>query len=174
VVSNRPDAAGLAFAQTHGIATAVVDHKTFAQREASTQNSPQPSKVLARRAGAAGFMRILSPAFVKRFERRMVNIHPSLLRRSPGCTRTAVPSRRAASWQGATVHFVTAELDHGPIIAQAVVPVLPGDTEATLNARVLAREHVIYPRAVRWLTEGVLREDKGVVTHTKGETQLLI
>jgi phosphoribosylglycinamide formyltransferase-1 len=175
VVSNRPDAAGLAFAQTHGIATAVVDHKTFAQREAFDAELAAAIEGFSPDVLAlAGFMRILSPEFVKRFERRMVNIHPSLLPSFTGLHTHRRAIEAGCKLAGATVHFVTAELDHGPIIAQAVVPVLPGDTEATLNARVLAREHVIYPRAVRWLTEGVLREDKGVVTHTTGETQLLI
>jgi phosphoribosylglycinamide formyltransferase-1 len=175
VVSNRPDAAGLAFAAERGIATAVVDHKGFAERDgfdgelASVVESFSPDVIVL-----AGFMRILSPAFVQRFERRMLNVHPSLLPAFTGLHTHRRAIEAGCKLAGATVHFVTTELDHGPIILQAVVPVLPGDTEATLSARVLSREHVIYPRAVRWVVEGVLREEAGVVTHTGGESQLLL
>lgn len=174
VVSNRPNAAGLAFARVHGIETAVVDHKGFAQREAfdaelaRVVESFSPDVLVL-----AGFMRILTPGFVQRFEGRMVNIHPSLLPSFPGLHTHQRAIDAGCKLAGTTVHFVTAELDHGPIIAQAMVPVLPNDTEATLAARVLSREHVIYPRSVRWLVEGVLREENGVVTHLGGESQLL-
>jgi len=175
VVSNRPDAAGLAFAKGHGIAATVVDHKAFEDRlafDAELANvieSFAPDVVVL-----AGFMRILSPAFVTRFERRMVNIHPSLLPSFTGLHTHRRAIEAGGKLAGTTVHFVTAQLDHGPIIAQAVVPVLPRDTEDTLAARVLSREHVIYPRAVRWLVEGLLREENGVITHAAGETQLLV
>ncbi|MBW8829959.1 MAG: phosphoribosylglycinamide formyltransferase [Burkholderiales bacterium] len=175
VVSNRPDAAGLAFAKGHGIAATVVDHKAFEDRlafDAELANvieSFAPDVVVL-----AGFMRILSPAFVTRFERRMVNIHPSLLPSFTGLHTHRRAIEAGCKLAGTTVHFVTAQLDHGPIIAQAVVPVLPRDTEDTLAARVLSREHVIYPRAVRWLVEGLLREENGVITHAAGETQLLV
>jgi len=174
VVSNRPDAAGLVFASARGIATAVVDHKPFADRDgfdvelARVVESFAPDVVVL-----AGFMRILTPAFVQRFERRILNVHPSLLPAFTGLHTHRRAIEAGCKLAGATVHFVTAELDHGPIIIQAIVPVLPGDTEATLSARVLSREHVIYPRAVRWVVEGVLREEAGVVTHTGGESQLL-
>jgi phosphoribosylglycinamide formyltransferase-1 len=174
VVSNRPDAAGLQFAQARGIATAVVDHKAHADREAfdaelaRVVHSFEPDVLVL-----AGFMRILSPGFVKQFEGRMVNVHPSLLPAFTGLHTHRRAIEAGCKVAGATVHFVTTELDHGPIIAQAVVAVLPGDSEATLSARVLAREHVVYPRAVRWLVEGLLRLERGVVTHTSGEPQLL-
>lgn len=175
VVSNRPNAAGLAFAQERGIATAVVDHTLFADRDAFDAE-------LARVVGEfspdvivlAGFMRILTPAFVSRFERRILNVHPSLLPAFTGLHTHRRAIEAGCKLAGATVHFVTSELDHGPIIIQAVVPVLPGDTEATLSARILSREHQIYPRAVRWVVEGVLREEAGVVMHTGGESQLVL
>ena len=174
VVSNRPDAAGLAFARGRGIATAVVDHKAYVERDgfdaelARVIEGHAPDVVVL-----AGFMRILTPAFVKRFERRIVNVHPSLLPAFTGLHTHRRAIEAGCKLAGATVHFVTTELDHGPIIIQAVVPVLPGDTEATLSARVLSREHVIYPRAVRWIVEGLLREENGVVTQTAGESQLV-
>jgi phosphoribosylglycinamide formyltransferase-1 len=175
VVSNRPDAPGLAFAQERGIATAVVDHTLFANRDAF---DAELARVVAEFAPdvivLAGFMRILTPAFVSRFERRILNVHPSLLPAFTGLHTHRRAIEAGCKLAGATVHFVTPELDHGPIIIQAVVPVLPGDTEATLSARILAREHQIYPRAVRWVVEGVLREDAGVVVHTGGESQLVL
>ncbi|MEO8154893.1 MAG: phosphoribosylglycinamide formyltransferase [Rhizobacter sp.] len=174
VVSNRPEAMGLQFAAAHGIATAVVDHKAFVDRDAFDAE-------LARVVGSfepdvlvlAGFMRILTPGFVKQFEGRMVNVHPSLLPAFTGLHTHRRAIEAGCKLAGATVHFVTSELDHGPIIAQAVVPVLPGDSEATLSARVLAREHLLYPRAVRWLMQDLLRVEHGVVTHVNGESQLL-
>ncbi|HJV63587.1 MAG TPA: phosphoribosylglycinamide formyltransferase [Albitalea sp.] len=175
VVSNRPDAAGLAFAQARGIATAVVDHKAFAERDRFDDELARVVQAFAPDVIVlAGFMRILTPAFVKRFEGRIVNVHPSLLPAFTGLHTHRRAIEAGCKLAGATVHFVTAELDHGPIIIQAVVPVLPGDTEATLSSRVLAREHVIYPRAVRWVVEGALREEAGVVTHTGGESQLVL
>ncbi|HET7794245.1 MAG TPA: phosphoribosylglycinamide formyltransferase [Rhizobacter sp.] len=174
VVSSRHDAAGLQFARARGIATAVVDHKGFADREAF---DAELARVVRRYEPdvlvLAGFMRILTPGFVKQFEGRMVNVHPSLLPAFTGLHTHRRAIEAGCKLAGATVHFVTAELDHGPIIAQATVPVLPGDTEATLSARVLAREHVLYPRAVRWLIQGLLRVDNGIVTHTSGEPQLI-
>lgn len=174
VVSNRPDAAGLRFAQARGIATAVVDHKGFADREtfdaelARVVHGYAPDVVVL-----AGFMRILTPGFVKQFEGRMLNVHPSLLPAFPGLNTHQRAIEAGCKVAGATVHFVTPELDHGPIIAQAAVAVLPGDTEETLAARVLSREHLLYPKAVRWLVDGQLRVDNGVVTQLKGEPQLL-
>jgi phosphoribosylglycinamide formyltransferase-1 len=175
VVSNRPDAAGLAFATAQGITTAVVDHRGFARREdfdarlGSVVQAHEPDVLVL-----AGFMRILSGAFVERFEGRIVNIHPSLLPAFTGLHTHRRTLEAGCKVAGATVHFVTSDLDHGPIIAQAVVPVLPGDTEASLAARVLAREHVLYPRAVRWLVEGDLRVEAGVVVHAKGVPQQLL
>jgi len=175
VVSNRPDAAGLSFASAHGVATAVVDHKAFGDRDAfeaelaAVVEGFAPDLVVL-----AGFMRILAPTFVLRFAGRIVNIHPSLLPAFTGLHTHRRAIEAGCKLAGATVHFVTTQLDHGPIIAQAVVPVLPGDTEASLSARVLAREHVIYPRALRWLVDGVLKQDGEVVTHIGGEPQWLL
>jgi phosphoribosylglycinamide formyltransferase-1 len=175
VVSNRPDAAGLAFASARGIATAVVDHTAFGSREAF---DGELARVIARFApdvlALAGFMRILTPAFVTRFQGRMLNVHPSLLPAFTGLHTHQRAIEAGCKLSGATVHFVTPDLDHGPIIAQAVVPVLPGDTAITLSARVLAREHLIYPRAVRWLVEGLLKVEGRVVRHARGEAQLLV
>lgn len=174
VVSNRPHAPGLGFAQERGIPTAVVDHTRFTDREsfdaelAAVVESFQPDLVVM-----AGFMRILTPGFVRRFEGRLVNIHPSLLPAFAGLHTHRRALEAGCKVAGATVHFVTADLDHGPIVAQAIVPVLAGDTEATLAARVLVREHLLYPRAVRWIVEGQLRVEGHLVTHTGGESQLL-
>ncbi len=174
VVSNRADAAGLAFAAARGIATAVVDHRAYPSREAFDAALVQaveahvPDLVLL-----AGFMRILTPGFVSRFEGRMLNIHPSLLPLFPGLHTHRRAIEAGCKVAGATVHFVTADLDHGPIVAQAVVPVLSDDDEGTLAARVLAREHELYPRAVRWFIEGALRVEHGVVRQLRGEAQWL-
>jgi len=175
VVSNRPQAAGLAFAQSHGIATAAVDHKAFSDRDAfdaalaDAIDAHRPDLVVL-----AGFMRILGVAFVRRYEGRMLNIHPSLLPSFTGLHTHQRALQVGCKAHGATVHFVTPALDHGPIVAQAVVPVLPGDTEDTLAARVLQREHVMYPRAVRWFVHGELSLDDGIVTHAHGESQLFL
>ncbi len=175
VISNRPDAAGLAFAAQHGIATAVVDHKGFATREAFDAALSQaidahaPDLIVL-----AGFMRILGPDCVRRYEGRMLNIHPSLLPAFPGLHTHRRAIDAGCKIAGATVHFVTAALDHGPIVLQAAVPVLAGDDEHKLSERVLAKEHAIYPRAVRWFIEGRLRSERGVVTQTSGEPQLVL
>ena len=174
VIANRPDAAGLAFARDHGIATAVVDHKAYATRDAFDAELARaidgfaPDVVVL-----AGFMRILGDAFVARYAGRLVNVHPSLLPAFPGLHTHRRAIEAGCKLAGASVHFVTPQLDFGPIIAQAVVPVLPGDTEATLAARVLEREHVLYPRAVGWLVRDELLIDNGVVRHLRGEAQLL-
>ena len=174
VIANRPDAAGLAFAQSHDIATAVVDHRAFASREAfdaalaDAIDGHRPDLVVL-----AGFMRILGAGFVRRYEGRMLNIHPSLLPAFPGLHTHRRAIEAGCKLAGATVHFVTPELDHGPIVVQAAVPVLPDDDEDTLADRVLAREHVIYPLAVRWFVEGQLHLARGIVTHRAGAAQLL-
>ena len=175
VISNRADAAGLDFARRHGIATAVVDHKAFASREAFDAALATCIEAFAPDVVAlAGFMRILTPGFVQRFEGRLVNIHPSLLPLFPGLHTHARAIEAGCKVAGATVHFVTADLDHGPIVAQALVPVLPADTGTTLAARVLEQEHVLYPRALRWLVEGRLDRRDGRVVHVDGESQLLL
>lgn len=149
VISNRPDAGGLAFAREQGIAVQVVDHKPFATREAfdealaATIDRFQPALVVL-----AGFMRILTPGFVARYQGRMLNIHPSLLPAFPGLHTHQRALDAGCRFAGATVHQVTAELDYGPILEQAVVPVLPHDTAQALAARVLTQEHLIYPQAI--------------------------
>jgi phosphoribosylglycinamide formyltransferase-1 len=152
VISNRPDAGGLAFAREQGVAAEVVDHKQFASREAFDETL---AGVIDRFTPAlvvlAGFMRILTPAFVERYRGRLLNIHPSLLPAFPGLHTHQRALDAGCRFAGATVHQVTAELDYGPILEQAVVPILPGDTAATLAARVLTQEHLIYPKAIAHL-----------------------
>ena len=174
VLSNRHDAPGLTFARERGIATAVVDHSAFDSRAAFDDELARTLESFAPDVAVlSGFMRILGDAFVHRFEGRMVNVHPSLLPAFTGLHTHQRAIEAGCKLAGATVHFVTPTLDFGPIIAQAVVPVLPGDTPQALAARVLAREHVLYPRAVGWLVAGMLRLNDGVVTHVRGESQLL-
>ncbi len=155
VISNRPDAQGLVVAREHLIATEVVDHKRFATREAF---DAELATVIDRRQPTllvlAGFMRILTPGFVARYEGRLVNIHPSLLPAFAGLNTHQRAIDAGCRVAGATVHRVTPELDHGPILAQAAVPVLPGDTAQTLGDRVLTQEHLIYPRAIAALLQG--------------------
>ncbi|MCV2352162.1 phosphoribosylglycinamide formyltransferase [Paucibacter sp. Y2R2-4] len=175
VISNRPGAAGLAFADQHGIATAVVDHKAFANREAF---DAELQKVIDGYAPdllvLAGFMRILTPAFTAHYAERMLNIHPSLLPAFTGLHTHARALEMGCKFVGATVHFVTAELDHGAIVAQAVVPVQVGDDEDSLSARVLKLEHRMYPQAVRWFVQDQLQIEGGVVRQTAGESQSFI
>ena len=174
VISNRADAAGLRFAAERGIATAVVDHRAFAARAdfdaalAAEIDAHAPDAI-----ALAGFMRILGPAFVQCFAGRLVNIHPSLLPAFPGLHTHRRAIEAGCKVAGASVHFVTADLDHGPIVAQAIVPVLRDDDEDTLSARVLAQEHRLYPLALRWLVEGRLDVRDGVVRHRDGAAQLL-
>jgi phosphoribosylglycinamide formyltransferase-1 len=152
VISNRPDAEGLAAASGLGIATQVLDHKQFDSRNAfdaalsSAIDAYQPALVVL-----AGFMRILTPAFVSHYAGRLVNIHPSLLPAFTGLNTHQRAIDAGCKVAGATVHLVTADLDHGPILAQAVVPILKADSAATLAGRVLAQEHLVYPAAVRAL-----------------------
>ncbi|MCM2296842.1 phosphoribosylglycinamide formyltransferase [Rhodoferax sp.] len=156
VVSNKAEAKGLQFASAEGIVTEVLDHKAYPSREAFDaalaqvidryDHPDQPALVVL-----AGFMRILTPGFVNRYAGRLVNIHPSLLPAFAGLHTHQRAIDAGCQVAGATVHLVTAELDHGPILAQAVVPVLPGDTAATLAARVLTQEHLIYSKAVAQL-----------------------
>ncbi|WP_127999041.1 phosphoribosylglycinamide formyltransferase [Piscinibacter defluvii] len=174
VVSNRPDAAGLAFARERGIATAVVEHTRFASRESFDAELMRAIDAHAPDVLAlAGFMRILTPGFVEHYRGRMVNVHPSLLPAFTGLDTHRRAIEAGCKVAGATVHFVVNEVDHGPIIAQAVVPVLPGDTPETLSARVLAREHQLYPRALRWLVDDLLEVDGRQVRQRRGEPQLL-
>ena len=158
VISNKADAKGLLFAQQHGIATAVVDHKAYASREefdaelARVIDGFDPKLVVL-----AGFMRILTPGFVDHYVGRMVNIHPSLLPAFPGLHTHQRAIEAGCKLAGCTVHFVTAELDHGPIAAQAAVPVLDADTPDSLAARVVQEEHRIYPAVVAAFVAGKLQ-----------------
>lgn len=164
VISNRPDSAGLDFARQHGIATAVVANKDYPTRELfdtalrAVIDGFAPDLLVL-----AGFMRILTTPFVEHYAGRMLNIHPSLLPSFPGLATHRQALAVGVKLHGATVHFVTPDLDHGPIVVQAAVPVLSTDSEEVLAERVLQQEHLIYPRAVRWFVEGKLRLDNGRV-----------
>ena len=158
VISNRADAKGLENASARGVATRVIEHRGYAAREAFDAALADAIDGFAPRLVAlAGYMRILTPAFVARYAGRLMNIHPSLLPAFPGLDTHARALAAGVKLHGCTVHFVTAELDHGPVIVQAAVPVFAGDDEASLAARVLAAEHRIYPAAVRWFLEDRLR-----------------
>jgi len=158
VISNEPRAAGLAIARRHGVATHVVEHRAHADRAtfeaalAQTVDTFTPDLIVL-----AGFMRILSAAFVQRYAGRIINIHPSLLPAFPGLHTHRAALAAGLKIHGCTVHFVTPQVDFGPVIIQAAVPVLADDTEDTLAARVLAQEHRVYPQAVRWFCEGRLQ-----------------
>lgn len=164
VIANRPDAAGLETAARAGIATHCVDHRAYAGREAfdaalaACIDGFAPDLVVL-----AGFMRILTADFVRHYDGRLLNIHPSLLPAFPGLHTHRRALDEGVRIHGCTVHFVTAELDHGPVVIQAAVPVLDSDDEATLAARVLRQEHRIYPLAVRWFAEDRLTLDAGRV-----------
>ncbi|MDD5383562.1 MAG: phosphoribosylglycinamide formyltransferase [Gallionella sp.] len=165
VISNRADAGGLKIAQTHGIPTAIIEHRDYADRDsfdaalAQLIDTFHPDFVIL-----AGFMRILTAGFVTRYHGRLVNIHPSLLPAYGGLNTHARALHDGVRIHGCTVHFVTADLDHGPIIIQAAVPVLCHDTEQTLAARILHEEHRIYPQAIRWLCADLIElRDNGRV-----------
>jgi phosphoribosylglycinamide formyltransferase-1 len=176
VISNRPDAAGLKFAAQSGIAAQVVDEREFSSRgafdaaleAAIERHSPD---LLA----LAGFMRVLGGDFVRHYSGRMVNIHPSLLPAFPGLHTHRRALQEGVKLHGCTVHFVTPQVDHGPIIVQAAVPVRAGDTEATLAARVLRQEHRVYPLAIRWFVEGRLAVENGIVrVNASGAVQAVL
>jgi phosphoribosylglycinamide formyltransferase-1 len=162
VISNRPQAAGLAYARERGIPAIALDHTAspdrvaFDARLAEAIERCRPDLVVL-----AGYMRILGPAFIARFEGRLLNIHPSLLPMFPGLDTHARALEEGVKVHGCTVHFVTDKLDHGPIVVQAAVPVRADDTPDTLAARVLAQEHRVYPQAIRWFAEGRLRNENG-------------
>ena len=168
VISNRPDAPGLDWARSQGIAAVGLDHKAHATREefdarlAAEIDRAAPDLVLL-----AGFMRILTTGFIARYPRRILNIHPSLLPSFPGLDTHRRALAAGVKVHGCTVHVVTPELDGGPIVAQAAVPVVPGDSEESLAARVLAAEHRIYPRAVRWFVEGRVEFLRGDVVQVR-------
>ncbi|MEY4698790.1 MAG: phosphoribosylglycinamide formyltransferase [Pseudomonadota bacterium] len=175
VISNRPEAGGLDFAKSHGIETAVLDHRAYKDRASFDAelvqliDSFKPDLVVL-----AGFMRILTGDFVRHYEGRLLNIHPSLLPLFPGLHTHEQALEAGVSEHGATVHFVTEALDHGPMVIQASVPVLPEDTPDSLAKRVLKQEHVIYPRAVRWFVDNRLSISDNRVLVSPPETQLLI
>ena len=173
VISNRADAAGLQYAHSRHIPTAVVEHTRYATRDAFDAalsgeiDRYQPALIVL-----AGFMRIFTPVFVERYAGRLVNIHPALLPAFTGLHTHARALAAGVKFHGCTAHWVTPVLDEGPIIIQAAVPVLPADDEKRLAARVLRQEHVIYPRAVKWVLEGKAHPVDGVV-RVEGEAQYL-
>jgi phosphoribosylglycinamide formyltransferase 1 len=174
VASNRPDAQGLTRARTAGIPTVVLDHRGFGTRDLFEQALVRE----LRDRGVslvclAGFMRLLGATFLEAFPNRILNIHPSLLPAFPGLDTHRRALAAGVKVHGCTVHFVTAELDHGPIVVQAAVPVLADDDAASLAARVLEQEHVVYPRAVRWFLDDRLQLGNGVV-HVKGNDAQLV
>ena len=178
VISNRADAAGLEWAAARGLQTQVVDHQSFATREAfdaalaGVVGADQPDLILL-----AGFMRIFTEGFIARFPRRILNIHPSLLPSFPGLHTHRRALAAGVKVHGATVHVVTPALDNGPVVIQGAVPVLAGDSEDSLAARVLEVEHRIYPQAVRWFVEGRIEFDGADVVRVKGSdvsTQCMI
>ncbi len=164
VISNIAGAKGLELAASRGVATRLVEHRRFASREefdaalAATVDEFRPRLV-----ALAGFMRVLTPGFVDRYRGRLLNIHPSLLPAFPGLDTHRRALEAGVKRHGCTVHFVTADLDHGPIVIQAAVAVRDDDTPQTLGARVLKQEHVVYPRAVRWFLDGRLVIEDGLV-----------
>jgi phosphoribosylglycinamide formyltransferase 1 len=166
VISNDPKARGLELARAHNVETAVVNHRAYPERQAF--DSALAAEIERHRPDLvvlAGFMRILTPGFVERYRGRIVNIHPSLLPAFAGLDTHRRALESGVRVHGCTVHFVNAAVDNGPIIAQAVVPVQPGDTEERLAARVLAEEHRIYPQVIRWFCEGRIQLGRnGTVT----------
>jgi phosphoribosylglycinamide formyltransferase 1 len=158
VISNNPDATGLGIARTLGVAAEAIDHRGFTSREEF--DTALAARVLAHEPDLvvlAGFMRVLSEEFVRHFEGRLINIHPSLLPAFPGVQTHRRALEQGVKIHGCTVHFVTSELDGGPIVAQAAVPVFDDDTQSSLADRVLRQEHRILPAVVRWYLEGRLR-----------------
>jgi phosphoribosylglycinamide formyltransferase 1 len=175
VISNRADAAGLHYARSKGIAAAVVEHRAFPDRPAFEAALAREIDAFAPRLVAlAGFMRVLTADFVRRYERRMLNVHPSLLPAFPGLDTHERALAAGVKLHGCTVHFVTEELDGGPIVIQGAVPVRAGDSAQALAARVLQQEHVIYPRAARWFLEDRLVVEGGVVRVNGNDAQLVL
>lgn len=175
VISNREDAAGLRLAAARGVATRVVEHCRFATREAfDVALAAEIDRFAPRLVALAGFMRVLTPGFVERYRGRLLNIHPSLLPAFPGLGTHERALAAGVKVHGCSVHFVTSELDHGPIVIQAVVRVHADDSPESLAARVLRQEHVIYPRAVRWFLDGRLVIESGVVRVAGNDAQLIV
>lgn len=175
VISNRPGAGGLDFARAHNIPAQSLDHRQFDSRQAFDAelvkliDTFKPDLVVL-----AGFMRVLTAEFVQHYEGRLLNIHPSLLPLFPGLATHEQALEAGVKEHGASVHFVTEALDHGPVVLQASVPVLSGDTPDTLAQRVLKQEHIIYPRAVRWFIDNRLSIDQNRVLISPPESQLLV
>ena len=175
VISNRADAAGLAYARSRGLATAVVDHRNFANRETfDAVLMREIERYAPRLVALAGFMRVLTPGFVEHYHSRMMNIHPSLLPAFPGLHTHERALAAGVKLHGCTVHFVTGELDSGPIVIQAAVPVRAGERADELAARVLRQERVIYPRAARWFLDGRLVIENGLVRVKGDDAQLVM
>jgi phosphoribosylglycinamide formyltransferase-1 len=175
VISNRADAAGLEFARARGIPIGVVEHRAYGTREAFEEAlAAALDRYAPRLVALAGFMRVLTPGFVARYAGRMLNIHPSLLPAFPGLDTHARALAAGVKVHGCTVHFVTEALDAGPIVIQAAVPVLPGDSAAGLAARVLEQEHRIYPRAARWFLDQRLVVAEGKVRVKGDDAQLVL
>jgi phosphoribosylglycinamide formyltransferase 1 len=175
VISNIPGAAGLDLASGRGIATRVVEHRRHASREAfEAALASEIDRFAPRLVALAGFMRVLGPGFVERYRGRLLNIHPSLLPAFPGLDTHARALAAGVKVHGCTVHFVTPEVDHGPIVIQAAVRVRPEESAETLAARVLRQEHVIYPRAVRWFLEERLVLQNGMVKVKGNDAQLVV
>jgi phosphoribosylglycinamide formyltransferase 1 len=175
VISSVAGAKGLEIARARGIATRVIEHGRFASREAfEAALAAQIADFSPRLIALAGFMRVLTPGFVQRHRERLLNIHPSLLPAFPGLDTHARALAAGVKLHGCTVHFVTAEVDHGPIVIQAAVRVRPGDGAAELAARVLEQEHVVYPRAARWFLEDRLLLRDGIVTVKGNDAQLVV
>lgn len=174
VISNEAGARGLEIAAQHGVPARVVEHRGFASRERfDAALGDEIDRFAPKLVALAGFMRILTPGFVERFAGRLVNIHPSLLPAFPGLDTHERALAAGVKVHGCTVHFVTADLDHGPIIVQAAVPVRPGDTADTLAARVLRLEHEVYPLAIRWFLEDRLVIENGVARVLGNDAQLV-
>lgn len=172
VLSNRAEAGGIVWAREQGIETAVLDHREHPDRTSfDTALAAEIDRHAPDLVVLAGFMRILTPAFVSHYAGRLLNVHPSLLPAFTGLHTHQRAIDAGCKLAGATVHFVTAELDHGPIVVQAAVPVLAGDDASSLAARVLAQEHQIYPQAVAWFVRDELRLAHGRVIHIAGAPQ---
>jgi len=174
VISNQADAKGLQIAARRKLPARIVEHRAFASREAfEAELAAEIDRFAPKLVALAGFMRIVTPGFAERYAGRLVNIHPSLLPAFPGLATHERALAAGVKLHGCTVHYVTAALDHGPIILQAAVPVLRGDTPDTLAARVLRQEHQVYPRAIRWILEDRLVSENGVV-RVKGDDAQLV
>ena len=174
VISNEAGAGGLQIAERCRVPARVVPHRQYPTREAfDAALAAEIDRFAPKLVAMAGFMRIVTPGFVERYSGRLVNIHPSLLPAFPGLSTHARALAAGVKVHGCTVHFVTRELDHGPIIVQAAVPVLAGDTAQVLAARVLREEHQVYPIAIRWFLEGRLVSENGVVRVLGNDAQLV-